>query len=149
MKPDSTAAYLFMWLLVTHPVSSRPPAPDLYVEIDLAVPPDDDGPTVDVIVGNRGDAVNRDNFDAYLEVLVKGRPVCHATTNFITPIGPGQSIQALRFELHPENVHSTSEPYTVRAAILFWDRVRGGTQKITTVALPPGRARCIALKPVQ
>ncbi len=148
MKRDSTATLLAMCLLLTHPVGSRTPAPDLYVEIDQALAQPDDGQTIDVIVGNRGDAVNRENFDALIEVHVKGQTVCHAATNFVTPIGPGQSIRALRFELRPSNARPV-EPYIVRASIRYWDRARHPTQKETNFALPPGRGRCIALKPVQ
>jgi hypothetical protein len=137
-----------MCLLVTYPVSSRTPAPDLYIEIDQAVAQPDDGRTIDVVVGNRGDAINRENFDALLEVLVKGQPICRATTNFVTPIGPGQSIRAFRFELHPAN-RQPLEAYVVRASIHYWDRTHGGTQKETDFALPAGPGKCIALKPVQ
>lgn len=148
MKRDSTATLLAMCMLVTHPASPRTPAADLYVEIDRALPAADGGRTVDVIVGNRGDAVNRENFDALLEVVVKGQPVCRAATNFVTPIGPGQSIRALRFELHSATARPI-ELYTVRASIRYWDRTRSGPQKVTVFALLPGRGRCVALKPVQ
>jgi hypothetical protein len=137
-----------MCLLLTHPAGSRMPAPDLYVEIDQALAQPDDGRTIDVIVGNRGDAVNRENFDALLEVLVKGQPVCRAATNFVTPIAAGQSIRALRFELRFSNARPV-EPYIVRGSIRYWDHTRSGTQKETKFALPPGRGRCTALKPVQ
>jgi hypothetical protein len=118
------------------------------LNIDHALVQSDGTRTIDVIVGNRGDAVNRDNFDALLEVFAKQQPVCHAGTNFVTPIGPGQSIRALRFELHPASMRAI-EPYTVRASIRYWDRNRGGTQNESSFALPIGRAKCAALKPPQ
>ena len=148
MKRDSTATLLAMCLLVTHALGSRTPAPDLYVEIDQALAQSDDGRTIDVVIGNRGDAVNRENFDALLEVLVKGEPVCRAATNFVTPLGPGQSIRALRFQLRPTSIRAV-EAYTVRASIRYWDRNRSGTQKESNFALPEGSAKCVALKPPQ
>ncbi|MDQ6801032.1 MAG: hypothetical protein M3041_09370 [Acidobacteriota bacterium] len=103
--------------------------------------------TVDVIVGNRGTAVSADNFDAILDVEWNGKTLCRATTNFVTPIAPGESMRALRFELRPSS--SAEQQYTVRASTRFWDRGRAGTQKQVIVALPSGRATCVPLKPVQ
>src|SRR5436309_41355 len=114
MQRDFTATLFTMCMLVTGPFSSRTPAANLYVEIDHALAQPDEARTIDVIVGNRGDAVNHENFDALLKVLMKGQPVCRAATNFVTPIGPGQSIRALRFELHPADTRPI-EAYIVRA----------------------------------
>ncbi len=131
-----------MFLALSHP------ATDLYVDIDGVVEQRSGSHTIDIIVGNRGDTANRENFDALLEVLAKGQLVCRAATNFVTPIGPGQSIRALEFELRPSDPRSI-ERFTVRASIRYWDRTRVGTQKEVKVALPAGRGKCIALKPVQ
>jgi hypothetical protein len=131
-----------MYLAVSHA------AADLYVDIDSGVEQHSASRTVDIIVGNRGDSTNRENFDATLDVQAHGQTICHATTNFVTPIGPGQSIRALRFELQPAN-REPLDAYIVRASIHYWDRARAGPQKETTIALPAGHARCIALKPVQ
>ena len=137
-----------MCMLVTHPANSRPAVPDLYLQIDHALAHLDEGRAVDVIVGNRGDATNRENFDALLEVRVKGQPVCRAMTNFVTPIEPGQSIHALRFELGPAGGRPV-ESFFVRASIRYWGRARRGPDKETTFALPAGRGKCVVLKPVQ
>jgi hypothetical protein len=131
-----------MYLAISHP------AAELYVNIDNGVEEHSGNRTADIIVGNRGDATNHENFDASLDVLANGQSICHATTNFVTPIGPGQSIRALRFELQPAN-RGPLHAYIVRASIHYWDRTRVGPQRETTIALPAGRAKCVALKPVQ
>lgn len=120
----------------------------LYIEIARPVRRLDNGRNVDVVIGNGGTSVHRENFDATLEVAVNGKPLCSATTNFVTPIGAGQTIHALRLDVGP----AASPPdasYTLRASLRFWDTSIGATQTQTTVALPPGRAKCIALKPRQ
>jgi hypothetical protein len=137
-----------MSVAVSQPLLASTSGADLYVEIDHPVTQADDGRTVDVIVGNRGTSVHRDNFDALLEVAANGKQLCSAATNFVTPIGPGQSIHALRFELRPAGAHSGSEPYSVRASIRYWDS-RRTTQKEKTFAFPDGGCRCVALKPMQ
>jgi hypothetical protein len=137
-----------MCLATVHPADSSNSAADLFVEIDRAAAQPNDGVRIDVIVGNRGGTPHRDNFDAFLEVTMKGQTVCRAVTNFVTPIGPNQSIHALRFELHPAGTRNI-ENYKVRASIRYWDRTRSGPQKETAFGLPPGRGRCIALKPLQ
>jgi hypothetical protein len=122
--------------------SPRAAQTDLYIEIAQATQ------SVDVIVGNRGTAVSLDNFDALLEAEWKGKVLCRATTNFITPIGPGESIRALRFEVAATQP-AAMQPYTIRASIRFWDRGRKGRQEQMIVALPLGRATCLLLKPAQ
>jgi hypothetical protein len=126
----------------------RTPQTELYLEIEASVAQTSGAQTVDVIVGNRGTAVSGDNFDAFLSVEWNGKMLCRSMTNFITPIAPGESIRALRFELRPV-ASQVVQPYTVRASTRFWDRGRDGPQKQTIVALPPGRATCVPLKPVQ
>jgi hypothetical protein len=128
---------------------SSTPGADLYVEIEPPVTQADDARRVDVIVGNRGGAAHRENFDAYLEVTANGKQLCRAATNFVTPIGPGQSIHAFRFEVHPVGARSTNQAYTVRASIRYWDHSRGTTRKEATIALPQGRGKCVVLKPMQ
>jgi hypothetical protein len=130
------------------PGSPRTPRNELYIEIEASVAQASGAQTVDVIVGNRGTAVSGDNFDAFLAVESNGKILCRSTTNFITPIAPGESIRALRFELRPGPSPAVQQ-YTVRASTRFWDRGRDGPQKQTIVALPPGRATCVSLKPVQ
>jgi hypothetical protein len=120
------------------------PQTDLYIEIVQA----SGTQSVDVIVGNRGTAVSLDNFDALLEAERKGKVICRATTNFITPIGAGESIRALRFEVAATQ-SAAMQPYTIRASIRFWDRGRNGRQEEMIVALPMGRATCVPLKPAQ
>jgi len=137
-----------MSVAVSQTVLSSTPGADLYVEIDHPVTQVDDGRAVDVIVGNRGSSIHRENFDALLEVMANGKQLCRAATNFVTPIGPGQSIHALRFELRPDGAHSGSEPYHVRASIRYWDS-RGTTQQEANFAFPRGGCRCVALKPMQ
>ena len=143
MKRHCTAALLAMNL-----ISSQTPAAKVYVDIDNVVEQRSGSRTVDIIVANRGAATNHENFDALLEVRARGELVCRATTNFVTPIGPGQSIRALRFELQPAKPRPP-DAYIVRASIHYWDHTRIGTQKETKFALPAGRGKCIALKPVQ
>lgn len=121
---------------------------DLYIGIEACVTQAAGARTVDVIVGNRGTAASGDNFDAILEVESNGESLCRSSTNFITPIAPGESIRALRFELHP-GASAEVRQYTVRASTRFWDRGRAGAQKQLIVALPQGRATCVPLKPVQ
>ena len=137
-----------MCMLATGSANPRPPAPDLYLQIDHALSQVDDGRAIDVVVGNRGDAANRENFDAVLEVSTKGDPLCRAMTIFVTPIEPGQSVHALRFELSPASGRPV-ESYLVRGSIRYWDRMHRGSLKEISFALPGGRGKCIALKPVQ
>ena len=121
---------------------SRPPHADVYVEIEAG------SQIVDVVVGNRGELVSHDNFDVVMQTDRKGKMVCRAMTNFVTPIGPGESIRALRLQM--VNAPSGAvEPYAIRVSIQPWDRTRGGVEKRAVVDLPSGLATCIALKPVQ
>jgi hypothetical protein len=146
MRPDCIALLTLFSLIASG--SSPSARTDLYIEIEASVAQASGAQTVDVIVGNRGTAVSGDNFDAFLEVEWNGKTVCRSTTNFVTPIAPGESIRALRFELRP-GTSAEVQQYTVRASTRFWDRGRAGTQKQVIVALPPGRATCVPLKPVQ
>ncbi len=120
----------------------------LYIDVDRPLEQPSGSRTVDVIVGNRGEATNHENFDARLEVRTKSGAVCQAMTNFVTPMAPGQSIRALRFELWPSDARVV-ERFTLCTSIHYWDRTRAGPQKEALLALPPGRGRCIALKPPQ
>jgi hypothetical protein len=149
MNRHSTAAFVAMCLAILQPSAFSASSADLFVEIDRTVAQPNDGVRIDVIVGNRGGTPHRDNFDAFLDVTMKGQPVCRAATNFVTPIGPGQSIHALRFDLRPADARTDAVPYLVRASLRYWDRNRGTTQKEATIALPPGRGSCVALKPAQ
>src|SRR5437868_3894108 len=138
MKRHSTAPLLLMCL-----VSAGP-----YIDIDRPVQQPSGSRSVDVIVGNRGDPSDHESFDAVLEVRTKSGAVCSATTNFVTPIAPGQSIRALRFDLRPFD-SQTAERFTLRASIHYWDKARASLEKKVLLMLPPGRGSCIALKPPQ
>lgn len=146
VRPDHIALLTLYSLIASGAPSAA--RMDLYVEIEASVTQASGVRTVDVIVGNRGTAVSSDNFDAILEVESNTKTLCRSTTNFITPIAPGESIRALRFELRP-GTSAEVQQYTVRASTRFWDRGRPGAQKQMIVALPKGRATCVPLKPVQ
>ena len=122
--------------------------PGLYLDIDRPLEQPSGSRIVDVIVGNRGDATNHENFDALLEVRTKSGAVCQAATNFVTPIAPGQSVRALRFELTPSNSRAV-ERFTLRASIQYWDKAHAGLEKQALLTLPPGQGKCVALKPPQ
>lgn len=121
---------------------------DLYIDITPATPQPTGTRAVDVVIGNRSKTYSRDNFDAFLEAEVFGKMVCRAQTNFMTPIAAGESVRTFRFALASAQKDAL-QPYTIRASIIFWDHARGGTQQEATMALPAGRATCIALKPAQ
>lgn len=102
--------------------------PSLYIEIDRPLGQPSRRRTVDVIVGNGGGATNHENFDALLEVRIRDATVCQAATNFVTPMAPGQSVRALRFELRPSD-QLALEPFTLRASIQFWDKTHGSVER--------------------
>ena len=142
MRVHSIPATLTVSLFLLSAAPSRPPHAEVYVDIAAG------SQIVDVIVGNRGELVSHDNFDVVMQTDRKGKMVCRAMTNFVTPIGPGESIRALRLQMVSGQSGAT-EPYTIRASIQPWDPTRGGVEKRAVVELPPGSALCIALKPVQ
>lgn len=140
MRLDSIAA------LVTAAVfAAAVTAPQAELYIDLQ--PNGKN-VVDVVIGNRGTAVSRENFDAWLDVANKDKSQCRCTTNFITPIAPGESIRALRLEI-TSDAASTRQLWAVRASARFWDHNRRELRKDALILLRTGTARCIALKPMQ
>lgn len=140
-------ALIVSFLLVsTSPAQLR--QAELYVDIERVVAGANGSQIVDVIIGNRGQLVSRDNFDAVIETQRNGKTLCRAMTNFVTPIAPGESIRALRLQVAGD-ASSAVASYAVRAWIRPWDHARNGIQKEVVIALLPGRATCVALKPLQ
>jgi hypothetical protein len=121
---------------------------ELYIEIEPAVSDVHGNQIVDVVIGNRGALASRDNFDAAIAIEGNGKPICRAVTNFVTPIAPGESIHALRFQM-PGNASSAAAKFAVLGSIRPWDHNQTVIQKEAVITLLPGTATCFALKPIQ